>query len=509
MNKARLALAGLVIGAILAVGIGLFVYSASRARVSKVGKHPILYYKRLQQFLWKQLPATYRLEVTGPTGTPVIVGYRLDGSHSGILRGTIPTNCIIKARRRVDVAIKNMGTNCVRLGFMLHGLSPGAAGGGGSEWGDFPQFYGFSGEYHFNPQESGGGPIGILTPTNWPVTLPLGVTEQQAKTKDFGRELIYLRLKDAETRLAQNPTDQRVLAAAGSYYLQINNRSAAEGVYQRFFATDCNDAMFLNIVVYQYADNGGTNLNRAYELALKALKLAEERDRSQLPYIKDTVAWIQIKRGYYREGLDILRDLKAPQFSADGVVNFHLGKAYYMLMKEDAAAEVFQRVVATQRKDRVESAEVKEARKCLTVLHIKEDSPKSKIVAKLQQRVNEVPDDPVALKSLADACSADGAPPNEASNPLALKALGFRAYRGGEYSNAVAFLSESGKARANDAELFFYLGMAQSQSGQRKEGENSLHKALTLGLKPAQIEELTKALAAVPSTGLDTNSTRQ
>ena len=367
VKRGRLALAGSAIGVALVAGIGLFVYSASRARVSKVGKHPMRYYIQLREFLREKFPPaeTYTLEVTGPTGTPVIVGYRIDGSQSGILQGIIPTNCVIKARRRVEVAVKNMGTNFVRLGFQLHPLSSGAAGDGGSSWGDFPQFYGFSGEYHLNPHQSGGGSSHVLTPTNWPVTLPLGMTQQEAKTKDFDRELTYLRLKDTETRLEQNPTDPRLLAAAGSYYLKIDNRSAAEGIYQRFFATDCNDATFLNIVVYEYADNGRTNLDRAYDLAVKAQTLAEEGDRSQLPYINDTVAWIQVKRGYYREALEILNDIKALRFATDGVVDsqllFHLGMAQSQLGQRKESEDSLRKAVDLGLK----SAQIEEVKKAL------------------------------------------------------------------------------------------------------------------------------------------------
>jgi Flp pilus assembly protein TadD len=316
-------------------------------------------------------------------------------------------------------------------------------------------------------------------------------------------------LKDTENRLGQNPTDPRLLAAAGSYYLKINNRSAAEAVYQRFFATDCSDAMFLNIVVYEYADNGGTNLDRAYELAAKAQKLAEKSDPYQLSYINDTVAWIQLKRGYLREALNTLITVKSQNSWPPGAVEFHLGMAHYMLLEEDAASEAFQKVIQLQKGIRTETSEAEQARKCLAVLSLKVNlSSDSTAPTKLKDRLKEEPDDPVALKHLAEIYAADSARTNEVNDPLVLKALGIRAYHSEEWSNAVACLSRSMQTRANDAQLLFYLGMAQSQLGQRNESADSLRKAIVLGLKSAQIEEVNK-MASAASPGNGTNSTRQ
>jgi len=89
---------------------------------------------------------------------------------------------------------------------------------------------------------------------------------------------------------------------------------------------------------------------------------------------------------------------------------------------------------------------------------------------------------------------------NEVNDPLVLKALGLPAYRSGEWSNANAYLSESAQMRTHDAQLLLYLGIAESQLGQRKESAESLRKAGELGLRSAQIEEMKKALAAGGAT---------
>jgi len=231
-------------------------------------------------------------------------------------------------------------------------------------------------------------------PNDWPVTLPPTTTQSEAKSHDFRKDLIRLRLQGVEARLAQNPTDQRLLAAAGSYYLKLNNHPAAEAVFQRFFATGCRDAIFLNIVVYEYADNGGTNLDRAYELALKAEKLAQG-DPSQLPYIDDTVAWILLKRGYYDEAIRMLTGIKV-QFTPE-VPAFHLGVAHYMLMDEELARKAFLQVLDYQkaaqnslprsRNPRAwESKETREAKGYLAVLDTKVDRPRRGVAAELEAR---------------------------------------------------------------------------------------------------------------------------
>ena len=81
-------------------------------------------------------------------------------------------------------------------------------------------------------------------------------------------------------------------------------------------------------------------------------------------------------------------------------------------------------------------------------------------------------------------------------DPELAKALGVLLYRkGGEASRAVNLLKQSAVTRTNDAELLFYLGMAQQQSNDLVGSRRSLQKSLDAGLPPVLANEAQKALA--------------
>src|SRR5260370_24540763 len=62
------------------------------------------------------------------------------------------------------------------------------------------------------------------------------------------------------------------------------------------------------------------------------------------------------------------------------------------------------------------------------------------------------------------------------------RVLGVLAYRRGDYSRAIQLLAESARQKTHDAELQYYLGMAQYQLKQRVESKEALQRALDLNL---------------------------
>jgi tetratricopeptide (TPR) repeat protein len=75
------------------------------------------------------------------------------------------------------------------------------------------------------------------------------------------------------------------------------------------------------------------------------------------------------------------------------------------------------------------------------------------------------------------------------------KALGILAFRRGEHARAAQLLQESAAKRDKDAELFFYLGMAQYQLKQATASGGSLRRALSLNLNSPLAEEARQVLA--------------
>jgi tetratricopeptide (TPR) repeat protein len=117
------------------------------------------------------------------------------------------------------------------------------------------------------------------------------------------------------------------------------------------------------------------------------------------------------------------------------------------------------------------------------------------------------PDFAPAQKQLAILYAKD--PNNDAkAYPLAVKArdafpgdpevartLGIIVYRQGDYSRAANLLQESARQRNGDAELMYYLGMAQYHLKNRAESKTALQKALDLNLSGAPAAEAKRILA--------------
>lgn len=493
MKKGRAGLALVSLAVLAAIGVVVLLYTVHPGQLPRSSPGRALFFKArfLREKYFPPL-GDYQLDIQGNTGTPVVVGCRIDGTHSVIFHGVIPTNWTLRARRRVEISIKNVGTEMSPLRFMLSptGKSP-RGGGGGSGMGDIPPYYGVRWTESWSSSSGRGGTDGILNPTNWPETLPPSMSERQAKSIDWAAELLRSRLKYFEAQLARNPNNHQLLVAVGSYHLMLGEHGAGEEVYRRFFASDCVDPVYLNTAIWEYIEHGGTNLDRAYELAVKAQDLAEHgtaNEKYQAANIADTVAWIQFKRGYYDKALNMLAPIQARMRWDGGEGAFHLAMAYYMLSEETLARTELQKALQ-------HPALAEQAKKCLAILDLNAQSPDLKSVAMLKTRLVEIPDDPVALSRLG-AMYADSPSTNTGAttDPLVLKALGMRAYQRGEYARAVDWLSQSSRNRPSDGGLYLYLGAAQLQLGHTNDSAESLRKALTLPLKAAQVEQAKELL---------------
>jgi tetratricopeptide (TPR) repeat protein len=405
----------------------------------------------------------------------VVVGYRVDGWRSGVFHGVIPTSFKVLARDRVSVAVKNVGTNTGQMQVIGPGFSSTC-----SFRGYCPPWYGVFVE-HWNP-----GPNGItgserdLLPTDWPVTLPPGISKREAKTHDFKTDRLRADLKDHLVRSAKNPQDALLVLEMGGLNFGLTNRADGEEAYEKFFKMDVKDFGLLNIAVWLYVDSYlGTNLGWACEAARKAHALAPQNMETA-----DTLGWVLVKLGEYREAIPLFR-------SDSSTVQFHLGIAHYMLMEEDDARKAFRKVTGGVPR------EVEEAKICLSMLDFSAREVTPETVAKLKKRLLDSPDDPVALDRLGELVER----PNEVTDgfrqdPLVLKAVGMRAYRRADWPRAVECLRQSAKDRAVDAELFFYLGLACNQLNQKSECADSLRKALALHLKPAHAREATNVVSS-------------
>jgi tetratricopeptide (TPR) repeat protein len=81
-------------------------------------------------------------------------------------------------------------------------------------------------------------------------------------------------------------------------------------------------------------------------------------------------------------------------------------------------------------------------------------------------------------------------------DPAIARTLGILAYRKQDYPKAVQFLREAGQKQNDDAEVLYYLGLAQYQLKARAECKSALQKALALKtIQPKMADEARRVLA--------------
>ena len=101
------------------------------------------------------------------------------------------------------------------------------------------------------------------------------------------------------------------------------------------------------------------------------------------------------------------------------------------------------------------------------------------------------PDNP---KAVDEATKARLAFPND---PDLAKAFGVIVYRQGDFARAASLLQQSAAARTGDAELLYYLGMAQYRLNKRAESKQALQGAIDLHLREDLASEARKILTAL------------
>lgn len=85
------------------------------------------------------------------------------------------------------------------------------------------------------------------------------------------------------------------------------------------------------------------------------------------------------------------------------------------------------------------------------------------------------------------------------NDPEVAKTLGIQTYKKNDFARAAQLLKEASLKLTQDAEVFFYLGMAQNNLKQTADAKTSLNKAISLGLDPRLAAEA-KAVLAPPSS---------
>jgi tetratricopeptide (TPR) repeat protein len=80
-------------------------------------------------------------------------------------------------------------------------------------------------------------------------------------------------------------------------------------------------------------------------------------------------------------------------------------------------------------------------------------------------------------------------------DPDLARTLGILVYRRGDYSRSAQLLKQSAQTRKDDAELLYYLGMAQYRLKARMESKAALQQSLALNVQAKLAEDARRILA--------------
>jgi tetratricopeptide (TPR) repeat protein len=326
--------------------------------------------------------------------------------------------------------------------------------------------------------------------------------------------------------MARNPDNPSALMLAAKIHTDNKDYQGAADAYEKLLKIDPKYSPALNNLAYLYSENLN-NLDRAYELAQHARELLPFD-----PATADTLGWISCKRGAYDTALGLLKEsgAKLPQPE----VQFHLGLAAYMTGDETTARAALQRAgqPGTDFPGRAES------QLCLSILEINPATADAAARARLEKRVADKPNDPVALVRLARIYQRDGSADQAATayeamlkaKPSSLDAmtnlislyapkdlkkaydlaktasklapydpsvshlLGRLAFQSGDYNLAASMLQQALQNQPNDPALLFDYARATYSIGRVSDAQSALQGALAAALPAPQADQARRML---------------
>jgi len=332
-----------------------------------------------------------------------------------------------------------------------------------------------------------------------------------------------------EKRVASQPNDSIALLRLAAIYQHAGNAGKATASYEAALqANPQNITAMLNLArLYATQDP-----QKALNLAKSAYNLAPND-----PLVTHTLGRLAFLTGDYKWSLSLLR-LTAQVQPQDPEVSYELGQAFYSMVKVPEARTAMQNALQIG----TAFSQTNEARQFLAMTDLagkpaQAVAARSQVMAILKSAPNYVPalmvnaaiaeqkrdfaaaeqicesvlrrypDFSPAQKQLAMFYAQD--PKNDAeayplavkaraafpNDPEVAKALGMIVFRQGDYSRAANLLQESARQGSGNAELMYYLGMAQYHLKNSTEAKTDLQKALDLNLSGTPAVEARRVLA--------------
>lgn len=283
--------------------------------------------------------------------------------------------------------------------------------------------------------------------------------------------------KQLRTAIEKNPRNLPAMMLLATISEGEQDYKAAAEAYDQVLKADPKFSPALNNLAYLCAEFLG-QLDRAYELA--------QRTRELLPFdpsAADTLGWILYQRGSYANALGLLHE-GAAKLSDQPEILFHYGMAQYMTGDEAGARAALQSALVGDKNFRGRE----ECRSALALLEINPTTAQPADRAKLEKRVAEKADDPVAQGRLAAICERDGDAARaiasyeavlktDAKNLSALNGL-TRLWEAKDLAKAYGFAKTAYKFSPNDDESAHLYGRLAYQNGEFKLADSVLTPAV-------------------------------
>jgi tetratricopeptide (TPR) repeat protein len=204
-------------------------------------------------------------------------------------------------------------------------------------------------------------------------------------------------LTELQTASKINPQDTSPLLFIGMIYNDKKDYPSARDAYEKALAIDPKFSPALNNLAYIYCEFLN-DLDRAYDLAQRARALLPDD-----PSTADTLGWILCKKGQYLSAVSLLQTA-ANQLPDEPEVQFHLGKADYLIGDEAAAKTALQRAMQSGKDFRGKD----DCNQCLAVLAVDAKTAGADARVNLEKIVAAQPNDSIALVRLASIYQRDG-----------------------------------------------------------------------------------------------------
>jgi tetratricopeptide (TPR) repeat protein len=334
-----------------------------------------------------------------------------------------------------------------------------------------------------------------------------------------------------ERYLHETPGDPVALCRLGGIQQRGGAFERAAENYQTALKYSPKNPRILLNLAQLYSSAALHDTQKALEMAKEAHSLAP--DDPQISYVLGRLVY---DGGDFQWSVSLLED-SARKLPQDPQIVYDLGRAYYSVGRVSEAETVMQKVL------RANSAALNQQANCfLTLVAAARDGAKAEqnstraqkslredpsylpalmITALARERQSDFkqaaqiydqilahyPAFSPAMRNLAILYSEQLGDQKKAytlankareafpQEPELAKILGILEYQRGNYARAARLLKESAQFRSMDAEVFYYLGMAQYQLKARAESKAALEQALALDVQQRLADDAKRVLA--------------